>query len=564
MERVIPEKMSQSAYEVSALKFRPGTFSQLVGQPHIVRTLSNAIKAGRIAHSYIFSGTRGVGKTTTARILAKALNCAEGPTPDPCMKCDNCIDITRGASLDVLEIDGASNTGVDNIRELRENVRFSPSSSRYKIYIIDEVHQISKAAFNALLKTLEEPPPHVVFIFATTELNKVPETILSRCQSFEYRTISTVDIACQLKMMAETLEIETTESAIGLLARRARGSMRDAQSLFDQTAAFGGGKVTAEDVKLILGMVDKSLLFEIMDALVKMDGVSVLEGIEKMVSTGGDPALFTEELCETARNIVAVKLRPDSNSELEVDERTKIAKWAGQLSEEEIQRFFDTFIEVAEQMRRSHQPSMNLEMGLLRLTQRRGLVTVGSLIDEVAKATTMIEKEFIPPGESAPPPLLQSAIQKQVEPVSPRPTPEPEPEIPFSIVEAETKNAPADLVRKFKSVKPSLQGVFENATIHIIEDAVVVTVSNEYELSRLTEKETNVAVEEIACQAFGKKTRLVVKLAGDQKKKGDDAERLKSDEKDSAILGQMAEMPIVQDALELFNGDIVEAKVTKK
>ncbi len=248
-------------YTVTARKFRPRTFSQIVGQPHIVRTLTNAIVKKRIGHAYLFSGTRGVGKTTTARILAKALNCANGPTPEPCLECENCKEIEAGSSMDVIEIDGASNTGIDNIRELRENAQFTPSKSTYKIYIIDEVHQISKAAFNALLKTLEEPPPHVKFIFATTELVKVPETILSRCQSFEYRSISVKDISDQLKMIAEHENINITAGAIELLSRRAAGSMRDAQSLFDQAAAYGGGSVTEEDIKLILGMVDKGRFF---------------------------------------------------------------------------------------------------------------------------------------------------------------------------------------------------------------------------------------------------------------------------------------------------------------
>ena len=299
--------MTEQNYTVTARKFRPQTFSEIVGQKHIVQTLTNALTKQRIGHAYLFSGTRGVGKTTSARILAKALNCEKGPTPTPCLECTNCIEITKGSAIDVIEIDGASNTGVDNIRELRENVRFSPTRSKYKIYIIDEVHQISKHAFNALLKTLEEPPDHVVFIFATTELSKVPDTILSRCQNFEYRSISQADIAAQLKMVAKKENIDVADSAIALLSRRAKGSMRDAQSLLDQTAAFGGGKVTSDDVKLILGMVDEAFVTSVMDAIVGQDNKTLFELAGEITQTGADPALFLEDLAQILRNVAGIK-----------------------------------------------------------------------------------------------------------------------------------------------------------------------------------------------------------------------------------------------------------------
>src|SRR6516165_731597 len=258
-------------YTVLARRYRPQQFGDLVGQEAVAQALINALQSGRVAHAYLFSGARGVGKTSTARILAKALNCVKGPTPTPCDECDICKGIATGEDVDVLEIDGASNRGIDEVRELRRNVAFAPSRARYKIYIIDEVHMLTKEAFNALLKTLEEPPPHVKFIFATTDVHKVPVTILSRCQRFDFGGISLARIVERLKQIVGTEDTKADDEALELIARRAGGSMRDAQSLLDQLLAFGSGKLTAEDVHRLLGTAADDRVIALAGAIVQRD-----------------------------------------------------------------------------------------------------------------------------------------------------------------------------------------------------------------------------------------------------------------------------------------------------
>ncbi|HTK73616.1 MAG TPA: DNA polymerase III subunit gamma/tau, partial [Gemmataceae bacterium] len=291
---VAPKSATPAEYTVVARRYRPQQFADLVGQEPVAQALENALKSGRIAHAYLFTGTRGVGKTTTARILAKALNCVNGPTPTPCDKCESCVAIAAGQDVDVLEIDGASNRGIDNIRELRQNVQFRPSRSRYKIYIIDEVHQITRDAFNALLKTLEEPPPHVKFVFATTDVQKVPITILSRCQRFDFTGISSPQIIERLKDVVQAEGVKADDDALELLARRAGGSMRDAQSLLDQLLAFGGDRLTIEKVHRLLGTADEDQVAALAAAVLSKDAPLAL----KLLSEGVDRGLQIGELLD--------------------------------------------------------------------------------------------------------------------------------------------------------------------------------------------------------------------------------------------------------------------------
>ena len=270
------------SYIVFARKWRPSLFSEIIGQGHITRTLENAIEIGRIAQAYLFSGPRGIGKTSSARILAKALNCVEGPTKTPCNKCENCVEITEGRNLDVSEIDGASNRGIDEIRNLRENVRYLPARSKYKIYIIDEVHMLTKEAFNALLKTLEEPPSHVVFIFATTEPHKLPATILSRCQRYDFRLIPMEETRRQLSEISAAEKISIDEESLFLIAKRGGGSMRDALSFLDQSVSFCGNEITKEKLQSAFGLIEEDLYFRITGALINKstkEGVALAQEI---------------------------------------------------------------------------------------------------------------------------------------------------------------------------------------------------------------------------------------------------------------------------------------------
>jgi len=536
---------------VTARKFRPQTFGQIVGQRHIVRTLTNAIARGRIAHAYLFSGTRGVGKTTTARILAKALNCKKGPTAEPCLECDNCLEIARGSSMDVIEIDGASNTGVDNIRDLKENVMFTPSKSRYKIYIIDEVHQISKAAFNALLKTLEEPPAHVVFIFATTELGKVPETILSRCQSFEYKSISQADIAAQLVMIAKAENIEATPAAIEAVSRRARGSMRDAQSMFDQAAAYGGGKITEDDVKLILGLVDRSTLDGVMDALVSRDAVRLLSFTGEITRSGADTGAFLEDLSALTRDVMAAKYLPQRLEALEQAEREAVARWAAALEQDELQRFFSVLLDTAGMMRNTPQPSIALEMGLLRIIEKRGSASLAAVMADVDRALAQAERAAPPPAYApAPAPIVESDVE--VAPESIR------------RAVAGEGSGPDALLEAMKSARPMFRGLLEGATLQIKGGVVVVIVDNFYASEQLADTDNRKSLEELATKSLGGAPRVVVEFHGEKKNDNGEPDMRKARERESSLKRQAMELPIIQNALDIFQGEIVDFKASRR
>jgi DNA polymerase-3 subunit gamma/tau len=308
------------SYLVLARKYRPGTFEDVVAQEHVTRTLRNALKHDRIGSGYLFCGPRGTGKTTVARILAKAINCAEGPTEHPCGKCPACMEITAGASLDVLEIDAASNTGVDDIRTLRENVRYLPTSGKKRIYIIDEVHRLSGSAFDALLKTLEEPPPHVMFIFATTEPMKIPETILSRTQRFDFRRVSVDDLAGHVKNIAAKEELRIEDAAIHLIARKADGSVRDSLSLLDQIAAFAGSDISELDIVNALGLVDRQFLFDFINAIAEADKSKSLQMIKRLFDEGVDIGDFVSELLEHLRALLVLATDESASDLLNLSE----------------------------------------------------------------------------------------------------------------------------------------------------------------------------------------------------------------------------------------------------
>src|SRR4051794_8113096 len=333
------------AFQVLARKWRPQRFDDVIGQRGVTQTLRNAIAAKRIAQSFVFSGPRGVGKTTTARIMARALNCEHGPTADPCGTCDACVEIAQGRDMDVIEIDAATNTQVEKVRSvIIDGLGMSPVRNRYKIFIIDEVHRLSAQSFDALLKSIEEPPPHVVFMMATTEIDKVPPTIQSRSQVFELKTIGVKAIAEQLRVIADAEKIDVDPAALMLLARAGDGSMRDAQSAFDQVIAFAGERITADDVSTVLGLVRRDLLFDIAEAVANEDAAAAFELAARAVESGYDLRLVVRELARLTRDILVVNIAPDrvSDPELAAEaERDRLSALASRFSAEDLMRAFD-------------------------------------------------------------------------------------------------------------------------------------------------------------------------------------------------------------------------------
>ena len=407
------------SYLVLARKYRPQTFEDLVGQDHVARTLANAIATGRIAHAFLFTGVRGVGKTTSARLLAKCLNCVgpdgklTGPTATPCNQCAPCREITAGHDLDVQEIDGASYNGVDEVRRLQEGMSFRPARDRFKIYIVDEVHMLSTAAWNAFLKTLEEPPPHVKFMFATTEVHKVPITILSRCQRYDFKLIGTQLIARRLEQVLKLESLQADADAVQVLAREAAGSMRDAMSLLDQVIAFSGPRVTGNDVTRVLGVADRKILHELTGALVAGDAATCLGVVERLAQQGFDLPHVAKDVLGHLRNLVVAKVCATPGREasgapaapslrelldLADEEISEVVDLASRAEADDLSRLFQGFSRAFDDIVRSGQPRTALEMALVRLARRPPLLALDELLMRVGDLERRLGGGAPPPG----------------------------------------------------------------------------------------------------------------------------------------------------------------------
>ncbi|NTW07788.1 MAG: DNA polymerase III subunit gamma/tau, partial [Syntrophaceae bacterium] len=384
-------------YLVLARKFRPQSFEDVAGQEHVVKTLRNAISQGHVAHAFLFSGPRGVGKTTIARILAKSLNCEKGPTPTPCNECSNCKEITDGSSLDVREIDGASNRGIDEIRELRENIKFVPAAARYKIYIIDEVHMLTREAFNALLKTLEEPPSHVKFIFATTENYKVPATILSRCQCYDFRRISLKEIAANLQKVAEAEEIQISEAALSWIAEAGDGSMRDAQSIFDQVISYAGLNISDADVEDILGLVDRRYLLRLSESVLQRDAGACLIILEEAYLAGLDMRQLYQMMLKHFRNMLLVKIAGDGSSSFDInaEQIEALKKQVNNAARETLQRYLEILIGEEDSFRRSQETRLKLETIIVRMAYLEPVIPLGEIISTIETIEQKLQQGLI-------------------------------------------------------------------------------------------------------------------------------------------------------------------------
>ncbi len=479
------------SYQVLARKWRPPRFSDVVGQEIVTRTLANAILSGRIAHAFLFSGVRGVGKTTTARILAKSLNCIQGPTIEPCDECDSCREIAASGSVDVLEIDAASNTGVDNIREIRDSVRYGTARDPLKIFIIDEVHMLSTAAFNALLKTLEEPPSHVKFIMATTELQKIPVTIRSRCQHFEFKPIPLSLILERLELICQQEGIQISDYALRWVAEAGRGSMRDAQSTLDQIIALAGSDVKDEDVRSILGVVDEKILEEISAALLERDPSRLLETLEELTRSGVEAHNFCRKLIGHFRNLLVFKVAGWNEKLIHVPEthRAVLERFAGAFSELDLIRFYDALNTTEEELRQHPRPHTHLEIALVKLIELARLPELEAVITQLKGGPAPVtggapsNPRSAPGGgrntlrgfpASAPIPV---STQKPL-PVSPEPERNPEPAAPAPPVSDASSSRSLDelmdllqkdqQVRLFNSLQHARQIQWEADRLEII------------------------------------------------------------------------------------------------
>ncbi|MBZ5536128.1 MAG: DNA polymerase III subunit gamma/tau [Acidobacteriia bacterium] len=417
------------SYQVIARKYRPQRFDDVIGQSVITTTLKNAIEQRRIGHAYLFSGVRGVGKTTTARILAKAFNCAKGPTPTPCEECDSCREIKNGNAVDVIEIDAASNRSIDDVRQLRENVKYRPSRDRYKIYIIDEAHQLTDDAWDALLKTLEEPPDHVIFIFATTERHKLKPTILSRCQNFSFRTLSYHEIYKSLETIAGAEKIAITPGALSMLGRAAEGSIRDGQSLLDQVISFCGSSVDESKIRELLGFVSQEYLDRLSEALVARDTQGVLRLVEDLIRAGFDPRHFCREAIQHIRNLMILRIGGKESELLELppDEIERLAETASHFSEEDLVRFFHLLARTDSDLKWSTHPRLHLELGLVRLVQASRLMSIEEFLsDWKSRESSPGTAEGTEAGKRPQPPLAHAGappVKKNDERRAPPATP---------------------------------------------------------------------------------------------------------------------------------------------
>lgn len=548
------------SYIVFARKWRPQSFDEIVGQDHITTTLKNAIKQDRVAHAYLFCGPRGTGKTTTARILAKALNCEKGPTPSPCNKCVSCREIAGSRSIDIIEIDGASNRGIDEIRNLRENIRFSPQQGKFKIYIIDEVHMLTAEAFNALLKTLEEPPAHVKFIFATTAAHKVIPTILSRCQRFNFRRLSSQDISDKMKDIAKKEKIKIEEQALVSIIRQASGSMRDAESLLDQLAAYCRNKITAKDANSVLGLIEQEKLYRFARHVIAKDTASAIRFINRIVDEGADPNQFVISLIEYFRNAMLIKEGRDLEPLLELT-KDEIARISGQietLSKEDILYILYSIINAAKNMRWSSMPRVSLELLAVKLSTKDSMVSLGDIIQRL----NSLEKKN--PGliNSRPSTARADAVPEKKEDI----TPAPEKDTPLPVDESRPelyriREALQLVVKRIRQEKIYIASCLQEGRLMDFKDNVI-TISfarkNIFHKESLEKDKNRSLIEESFGKVLGSKVAVKFDILDDAGQSEDDTKAKKSGSPEQNPLKKALADPIIKSALDIFDGNILK------
>ncbi len=527
-------------FQVSARKWRPQKFSELIGQEHIVRTLSNAIAMDRVSHAFLFSGTRGVGKTTTARILARVLNCETGPTVDPCGTCSLCREITAGNCIDVQEIDGASNNGVAEARDLIDNVQYATSSARYKIYIIDEVHMLSKSAFNALLKTLEEPPPRVVFIFATTELIKIPETILSRCQCFEFKPLSNAQITKQLALICGQEKIQIDEKGLVEISKIGAGSMRDAQSLLDQVIAYSGKKVDTDSVEAVLGIVGGTTLELFAQRLIQREPSELITVVQDVVNQGKDLHLFCQSVMEYLRNLLMVKVSssPETLLNAQTCNLEILKKQAKEFHADELQQMFTILSRAEMEMKNTSLPQMVFEMAILKLTETRPFKKIDDLIRKINQAESNVQS--IRP--SPPPPSLSP-------PSSP----------PRSAADSFDPAAWIKIRQEVSRQRPDFDHYLDKCQpLAPNEKEIQLAFADSFTLEMVKTLENRKFIEDVVRSVSGHEVRVTLKLDAAADSPAAASEPKKKTTNDGGENRQKTESEIIQDALDIFGGIVVK------
>jgi DNA polymerase-3 subunit gamma/tau len=537
-------------YLVMARKYRPMNFEEVVAQEHVTTTLVNAISSGRIAHAYLFAGPRGTGKTTVARILAKALNCTKGPTAKPCNKCQLCEEINIGRSLDVIEIDGASNNSVEDVRSLRENVKYAPAAGKYKVYIIDEVHMLSDSAFNALLKTLEEPPKHVIFVFATTEPHNVPATVLSRCQRFDFRRIPMKDLIESIKKIADKEKIKLEEEAGYILAHKADGSLRDVLSLLDQAIAYGGDKITAELVNRTLGLASISLLFEISSAISQKDSKRTLSFLKDFVNAGGDLEEFVLGLLEHFRNLLIAKISQGKTEGFELSEENirRYREESQKFQVTDILRMIEIVADLNMVLKRTAEPRTYVEIALIKLSSLDSSVK----LEEVLESLNSLKKDNCNCEASSP--NRENPLPLKSENGNP-PSMTKESSLSFSQVQTKWDR----VLEKIKKKKTSLWSCLVEGKLSCLEeDAVVLEFHNgrKFHKQQVEKKENSKFIEETIGEIF--EVPLKIKSIMDETK--NTPFKYQSMTKRGPKIDPkkiLEEQPKIKEILDVLEGDII-------
>ena len=552
------------SYQVLARRCRPQSFEDVIGQQHVTRTLRNAIREGRIAHAFLFCGERGVGKTSIARILAKALNCNNGPLEQPCNECPSCKEITAGTAIDVHEIDGASNTSVDDVRVLRENVRYMPSRDRYKIYIIDEVHMLSKPAFNALLKTLEEPPAHVIFMFATTEPEKIPDTIISRCLRFDLKRIATQDIIGHLEALVAQENISISKRALYLIARTAEGSMRDAQSLLDRILSYCPGEVRDADVEELLGRVDRGVLCKITEALIAEDAPSCLETLNSIYESGFDLRQFYYAYLEHLRDLMVVKVSGKSSGWMDLpEEELKAAeRLSAPCSAEDLQRYFRIWFSAEDEISRSPLPKIALEMCLLEMIRARRAIPVEEVLQRLEALQQQLESGAPQRAAAEALHVSRAAYSVREEPACAKPGPAPRPQAtpappqPEALAGERDAGAFLSFVRQH-SLPLAAQLAHGHLRLRGADELVIEFPADSFYLENIKDPDTQKKIKQLGEEFYKRTLRITVAAGarGAAASAEDDREQERKKKRQEALRN-----PLVQKIIDVFDGEIIDVK----